>query len=207
MTFTESAREYATKLIETALQKIVDALIAQETNWDIINHATDAIKEIIELEQSNQLYDVVEDTSLPTKSPAETRANSENETIEIALKDMDSPIDLIAHEFKHLSQFEKGEISFTDKNATAPHFIYDQTDEVEAYNRGIIFGGLRYNSIEKLPAEYKKFPRRENSIETFLKENFPLSSGDKAIDGILRQQLNKKKQTYRYRGKSYFYKR
>ena len=214
MEFTQTATKYAKILIEQSLQRIVDSMISNtskfiigtgNTSHNVINHATDAIKEIIELEQSNQLYDVVEDTSLPTKSPAETRANSENETIEIALKDMDSPIDLIAHEFKHLSQFEKGEISFTDKNAKAPHFLYDQTDEVAAYNRGAIFGGPKYDSVDKLPTDYKKFPEKKMDINIFIKTNYPYTSGYRNINGILTQQLKYQKQSYRYKGKTYLY--
>ena len=205
MEFTEVAQKYANNLIAEAFNKIVIAFTATEINWDVINQAANTIKETIELEYSNQLYDIVEDISLGVGT-AETRANSVNGTIEIGLKDMDSSTDLIAHEFKHLSQFEKGEISFTDKNASAPnYFIYDQTDEIEAYNRGAIFGGPKYDSVDKLPQIYNKIPSDKMNITDFLKLESPYISGYKNIDGMLKQTLRFQRQSYRYQGKTYLY--
>ena len=206
MEFTEVAQKYANNLIAEAFNKIINSDISSRTDWNVITQAVNTINETIELQNSSQLYDVVEDKSLGYGF-GETRTNSSKGTVEIALGNMDVSIDLIAHEFKHLSQFENEEISLTDKNAKRRgYLLYDKTDEMDAYYRGFIFGGPEIKYIKDLPENYQDLPNEQMNINIFLKRNHPFSTSNKAIDDILKSRSKVQKQSFRYKGKTYFYK-
>ena len=161
MVFTDVAQQYANKLITEAVLKIVGAITNKDVDWNVGCQASSTINEVIALKNSSQVYDVVEDVSLGANY-ATTRANYRNKRIEIALGDKDVSIDLIAHEFKHLYQFETSDYSIGPKLSSEPcNFFYDQYDEIEAYGRGAIFGGPEFPTIQSLPAKYSNYHNKK----------------------------------------------
>ena len=61
---------------------------------------------------------------------------------------------LFAHELKHAYQFEMGQLDVRlDKNK-GRFLLYDKSDEIEAYNRGSLFGQAFY----ELPTAYSDLP-------------------------------------------------
>ena len=197
MVFTDVAQQYANKLITEAVLKIVGAITNKDVDWNVISEASSTIKEIIILEKSSQVYDVVEDVGLGANY-ATTRANYRNKRIEIALGDMGVSMDLIAHEFKHLYQFEIGDYSIGPTLSSEPHnLFYDQYDEVEAYSRGAIFGGPEFPTIQSLPAKYSNYHNkkmnatRHPNIKTIIrgpiiKKNNSLQNISKSIKHVFR---------------------
>ena len=204
MVFTDVAQQYANKLITEAVLKIVGAITNKDVDWKVVSQASSTINEVIALKNSSQEYDVVEDRSLGANY-GETRVNCSNKRIEIALGDMGVSMDLIAHEFKHLYQFETGMISLTEKGKKGyGHFLYDKTDEVEAYSRGYIFGGTKYSN-SNLPSHYDSLPNKNFNILSPELSNVSVSSDSKRINHVLNQLCNYYKQTFRYNGITYFY--
>ncbi|MDE6137803.1 MAG: hypothetical protein K2F97_10050, partial [Muribaculaceae bacterium] len=60
----------------------------------------------------------------------------------------------IAHELKHAYQFETGSISFGEMGDYES--LYDFTDEIEAYRRGVLFGQADESNDKKLYGHLKK---------------------------------------------------
>ena len=93
------------------------------------------------------------------------------------------PLGLIAHEFKHGYQFLTGEIELAVKGQTSkvPLFFYDLFDEIEAYERGSLFGA-DYFSVDEIQQmypylKYKKknyldIPGFDNGFSSIKKEEY-----------------------------------
>ena len=204
MVFTDETQQYAYRLITEAISRIVAAVTMQNVDWNVVDQASSTINEVIALEKSSQEYDVVEDRSLGANY-GETRANYSNKRIEIALGDKDVSIDLIAHEFKHLYQFETGDFSIGPKLYSEPYnLFYDQYDEVEAYGRGAIFGAPVFPTIQSLPAAYSNLYNKK--MNATLHPNIktiiigPSIKKDKSL-----QKISKSiKHVFRISGKTYW---
>ena len=212
MEFSETAEKYATilQMYATALLYINNGLGNNFLNENAVTELTQVVDEINTLRESDQLYDVVEDNSLGNFK-GEVRTNTKNGSIELALGDLNVSIDLVAHEFKHLYQFETGLISLTDKGQPRQsYFILDKTDEVAAYNRGAIFGGPQY-TITSLPDAYDGFPANDLRITNATEQLINTLNSDtlapiKSIQDMLIRYANYYHQSFRYDSKTYFYK-
>ena len=123
--------------------------------------------EIIALENSDQIYNVVISDKLSSSSAdkAGTIYNKQTGEVDIVLPS-NTKIGLFAHEALHAYQFEAGITSLTahDGNLNIlPAYnwlAYDQTDEIAAYKRQGIFGST-HNS---LPSEYNNRPKGPVSL-------------------------------------------
>ena len=136
-------------LLETAtnsseinkLQKKMDYLTSVNKGLE------QSMSELGELGNSSQVYDVFNTDG----DNGEARFNFDNDNFEIIIPENGDP-DLTAHEFKHGHQFETGVLSTGSIRDGSP--FYDKSDEVEAYNRGFLFGGERH-TMGSLPYVYK----------------------------------------------------
>ena len=139
-------------------------------NLKNINLTFEQIKdEIAILAASDQIYNVIEDASLNAQrvndftagtAYGQTIYNTQTRMIDIMIPTVDSKLLLFAHELKHAYQFETGTFSFGTENAKCNPF-YDQNDELEAYERGLLFGGQFMNANQILYDNiYKKLPNK-----------------------------------------------
>ncbi len=111
--------------------------------------------EMITLACSDQVYDVKASNSYSTSSTGVGGAsfNFSNGNFEMILPSSGG-LELFSHELKHAYQFETGAYSVGPELAGPnKNLLYDKYDEVEAYNRGSLFGGTSY-TINNLPQEY-----------------------------------------------------
>lgn len=104
----------------------------------------DALVEITILENSDQMYSVVQMTS-KTKEGFTGVTKYENGIVVAYYSDNST----LAHELKHLYQFENKQISFAPEGG--PGYLYDATDEIEAYTRQSYYNGDI--SIRKMSAD------------------------------------------------------
>ena len=99
----------------------------------------DMLKELTVLQYSQTAYNVTINGSMQNGDGdriGTTSFDVNNFCVQINL--YDENMDLFSHEMKHAYQFETGEISFGGMNGGP---FYDQTDEMEAYERGVYWGG------------------------------------------------------------------
>lgn len=105
------------------------------------------------LAASSQVYDVVTDSGGTEKdafgnstTTNQTTFNSDNNRVQLSTSS-GTDLGLFSHELKHMYQFETGETSLgLTKNKGGSNLIggsllfYDLSDEVQAYQRGALFG-------------------------------------------------------------------
>jgi hypothetical protein len=105
--------------------------------------------------------------------------------------------DVLAHELKHAYQFEIGETSLSQTD-DAKSFLYDKTDEIEAYKRG----GENYG-LNNLPAEYQNLPNGplniSNNQEIIKALKLPVEQQKQALQNI----ATKEKSAFRVNGQTY----
>ena len=124
--------------------------------------------EIAILKASDQTYDIHTDNFTSTNESAIGGAgfNFKNNNFEIKLPSTGG-LSMLAHELKHAYQFEIGELSTGEFKDGQPY--YDQSDEVAAYARGALFGGIPrsvfsiaedeiYGRLQKGPMDVTKEP-------------------------------------------------
>ena len=180
MYFTVESKEYMDKyLLNIIVRFESDAGCLYRPIYDEISLSRDRqelvemLKEFFVLESSETAYNVVIDRSMLNENGNRTGTTSfDGNNFCVQIKLYDESMDLFSHEMKHAYQFEMGEISFgipksnNGQNANsddeelypagAPY--YDQTDEIEAYNRGLMFGGERWENVKD-----SKFYRKLNA--------------------------------------------
>ena len=170
MYFTEGSKPY----IDTYRRNILNRLAPDLRN---LKHIVDVgvslyremrelremLKELSVLESSETAYNVVIDGSLEKGDfiYGGTSYDKAHNWLNIAL--YDDRMALFSHEMKHAYQFEMGDISFgipkpdnsqdknpdgTKKKYTPGAPYYDQTDEIEAYQRGLLFDGATWESVK-----------------------------------------------------------
>lgn len=133
---------------------------------DLSQKFADVKTEIDELNVSTQGYNVTinsfamsESDDLGNKSyTGATYYNKDDGLVTIILPD--DRLNLFAHELKHASQFERGEISLGySLNWEGLGFLYDKTDEVEGYKRQGLFGHINKGEDTKagLPPRYYSY--------------------------------------------------
>ena len=112
-----------------------------------VNELNSAIIEINELENSNQIYSISKLQSNENSSITGMTYHKNGSVV----AEFSNEISL-AHELKHMYQFEKGETSFQLKGNGAG-YLHDATDEIEAYNRESYYSSnssVRNMSVEDI---------------------------------------------------------
>ncbi|VBB45607.1 conserved hypothetical protein [uncultured Paludibacter sp.] len=136
--------------------KQVKSLEKQINNLKNSNSDLEQVRgETATLAASSQMYDMEVDNSLSVSDQLGNKTLTgktewQNGTVLMSIPNSYN-LSFIAHELKHGYQFETGNFSFG--SAGLP--FYDKYDELEAYQRGAMFGGERYNDIYSLPPIYK----------------------------------------------------
>ena len=154
--------------------------------------------EIEILRNSSQIYNVVRDNSLNVSGDilglgAETRSgaryNVDTDMFDVLLGD--NSLGLLAHELKHAYQFETGAYSTGYLSNGAP--FYDKSDEIEAYQRGELFGTPAPNRLSSI---YDKIQDAPKSVDNFVPDirNNPTA---------LQRVANSMKCVFRWQGVTY----
>ena len=162
---------------------------------DNIFTCLDTRKEINVLRNSNQLYGYLETPILKSENivlgtssiTGSFKMGSAGKIMWIKLGKFD--MGLFAHEMKHAFQFETGSLGFCYDGSD---FIYDQSDEKEAYKRGRFFGQTDdFNS-----ATHSLYPHGPISIYDYINQN-KLSIND------LEKEAKTKNLYFRLNGKTF----
>ena len=139
----------------TRYQKKIDGLTADNAGYETM------MQEINQLNESSQVYNVEISNSLNTGDNAiggedrgGARFNEKTGQFDIIIPG-EMRFDMLAHELKHAYQFETGAFSTDRRNKNV---FYDKYDEIEAHDRGALFGGQRYRNTYELPAVYNHLP-------------------------------------------------
>ena len=108
----------------------------------------DADKELEEVENSKQIFEIEKKNDATIFGTAETRYNTSNDHLVASVKE-NADIGNFANEMKHFHQYIKGEISFHRSGKAGMSF--DVTDEVAATRRENAFVGRKKtdDDIEK----------------------------------------------------------
>ena len=168
MYFTDDSKEYIERYRKNILNRLAPDLRNLKHIVDVgvslyleRRGLRDMLYELSVLESSETPYNVVIDERSTTEdgTPAGmTTYDMGHNWINIIL--YDERMDLFSHEMKHAYQFETGEFSlglnitrkkdksFVEKKYTAGAPYYDQNDEIEAYDRGLLFGGERWENVK-----------------------------------------------------------
>lgn len=165
------------------------------------------------LAASNQVYNVIEDSN-GTESDAignksttnSTNFNFANGNIDISVSSGTS-VGLFAHELKHAFQFEMGSYSIGPELSRVPYknLFYDKNDEVEAYQRGALFGDRNNYSAGNLPDEYSGIATGPYNFNNVPPTNSAKSSPNKKQ--ILQSLSNNIRHAFRIDGQTYYKKR
>ena len=168
--------------------------------------------EIATLAASDQVYNVNQisySSSTTTDAignstvTASTSFNDKTKAVDINISS-NAGLGLFAHELKHAYQFETGAFSIGPKVSGIYHnFLYDKYDEVEAHNRGALFGGISY-SINSLPTIYNDIttgPVDATIHPTIIRIlNTPIDAQKKALQKIANQSGH----AFRINGTTYY---
>ncbi|MFA5574965.1 MAG: hypothetical protein WC994_07920 [Brumimicrobium sp.] len=139
----------------------------------------DALVEITILENSDQMYSVAQMTA-KTKDGFTGVTRYENGIVVAYYSDRST----LAHELKHLYQFENKQISFAPDGG--PGYLYDATDEIEAYTRQSYYNGdisirkMSANDVRNLHENYKNLRNGPLNVNTPIGTVF---EGDPYLDG------------------------
>lgn len=171
-----------------------------------ISEYKSVLSEIDVLRNSDQLYDIIADNStiVTSASPYGGIEKTEKPYSALFIKGNDNVFEMhispgnnslgwIAHELKHAYQFETGDFSTTSKKNGTP--FYDKQDEIEAYQRGSLFG-IRIPS--QLDPIYSALQDNKSSVGI----SYPFSSPEN-LPGYLQILADKNKAAFRYNGTTY----
>ena len=181
---TSNANEIAKKQAQIDAGGLSDKKIASlQKQINNLNSNTTELEgvrgEIATLAGSSQMYDISRDNSMNTTGEYRSAAgfNLSNGNFEIKLGE--GSLDKLAHELKHAYQFEKGSYSvgrtIVNSKEYPSNLLYDQSDEVEAYARGTLFGGIprsaklistdpAYENLPKGPIDFRNVRHINNNI-------------------------------------------
>ena len=143
---------------------------------EVVSTSQEIISEFNALEGSSQVYDFKQNNSLGGNGETGFDLNTGKIMIEMSSS---ASVGLIAHELKHAYQFETGNYSVGIKLShisSYSNLFYDRHDEVEAYERGAIFGGTAYG-LNYLPSptydnvatgsySYRNVPEIQNTMNS-----------------------------------------
>ena len=164
-----------------------------------INQYKTALGELDALEKSTQVYHI--NNKRPSaKVGGETGYNMDNSYVEINA-DIDGGMYNLAHELKHAYQFECGDLSFNLSGGKG--VLYDFSDERAAFDRGALFGGLKYSDND-IKGRYRFNSGKSVSIGSIDKSGF-LGNNMDAIyrDTFMSPYYENNKQIYRYEGHTF----
>jgi RHS repeat-associated protein len=170
---------------------------------------TGVANEIIALENSSQVYNVVESSSLNEAGPvqgmgntvAATSFNFNTGAVDITISS-NAGLGMFAHELKHAYQFDAGHISLGSMGEIGSPFLLDKHDEVARYQRQALFGSRKSGAsgITSLPGRYDSLPTGPADVNNFNYQGRPISQ----MNQYERNQLSKMmKQAYRMNGTTY----
>jgi RHS repeat-associated protein len=139
-----------------------------------IQEMKNAKTELADMEQSKQKYTF--NFTNDNDGKGKTTYDKTNNTVVMTVDNVLS-FDVVAHELKHGSQFERKELSFTSNGEEGGH-LYDITDEYVAYERNAAFSDFRYNNEEvnkhysvlanKKPMELSITPKNKGLMNRYL---------------------------------------
>ncbi|WP_082084347.1 RHS repeat-associated core domain-containing protein [Flavobacterium sp. 316] len=185
---------------EKSLTKKIEKLTEQNNELNIVSD------EISELECSTQVYDLVYDSNGTQRDYATGSSTTSNTTgfnftngnVEITISSGTS-IGLFAHELKHAFQFEKGEFSIGKRIPNVPYsnLFYDKQDEIDAYNRGALFG-QSFNGT--LDSAYDRLPNGPYDFRNTSLINSKINNPSE-LQKIARGYI----QAFRVNGQTYYY--
>ena len=144
MIFTEAAQKYADELQTYAISAFMDALRKQR--FDLADKFNATLVEIKKMAESDVLFHVMSDESGELKNGISffhvSNGEGDSDAVIFALPG-EADVDLKAHEFKHGYQFLQGEtdLAISEWGWHGEPVAYDIYDELEAYDRGALFGG------------------------------------------------------------------
>lgn len=192
-------------------QKKIDRNNRKITELEANNAALEQVKTEINalINSDNQSYTAIIDNSLSTKSVTGSamiaKSQFDNNTGDFEIRiPSDCSLGLFAHELLHAYQFHIGEFS----SGPIKYTFYDLHDELEAYQRGKLFGGTNpYRSIDQLAEDerYKELSRERKSANLTREINYILNSTqsevwkDRQFKGIAERTNN----AFRVNGKTY----
>ncbi|MGD1842671.1 MAG: RHS repeat-associated core domain-containing protein, partial [Thermonemataceae bacterium] len=171
---------------------------------------------VAELAASSQVYDIQENASLrqtgvvqgagSVTGKAGFNHSNGNFVIEIPTQ---SPLHIIAHELQHAHQFENGRYSVgpTLGNNAHRNFLYDQHDELEAYNEwGSLFGGRTFGNINSLPEHYRQYATGPVDVNIFQMTQVILNSDEpEETKQIMLQRIAENtRHAFRVNGQTYY---
>ena len=157
------------------------------------NEIDKVLGEIDMLDKSTQAYGIGQFTNEGAKTVFM------NQVVVISLPINGYYGDLLGHELKHAYQFEIGELSISQEIGDNKSFLYDKTDEVEAYKRGNDNYG-----VDNLPEIYKELPNGPIDIHNNQEIIKALANPDinKQIEA-LQNIANKQQAAFRVNNKTY----
>ena len=126
-----------------------------------IEKMDEVVLEINALNESNQVYNVERSNRFNTDDDENSGAYFNPFTNQFDIVLGGNSLGMMAHELKHAYQFETGAYSTTKKgteDAVLGIPFYDQYDEIEAYERGKMFGGPSYSSLPVIYSKFQKGP-------------------------------------------------
>jgi RHS repeat-associated protein len=237
--FTESGKRWAKKLwddisnrISANNEKINKKMSALETGYDkkgkpmsekkmeryarqvdrlYQNNAelTSVANEIIALDNSSQVYNIVESSSLNEAGPiqgtgntvAATSFNFNTGAVDITISS-NAGLAMFAHELKHAYQFDVGQISLGSLGGLGAPFLLDKHDEVVGYQRQALFGSRASgaNGISSLPNRYSSLPTGPTDINNYSYQGRPISQMNEYERNRLSQIM---RQAFRVNGTTY----
>lgn len=132
------------------------AIATIEKAKDTIKEMSEIKAEIAELRNSSQYYHIIVDTSnkVNLQNPYQLydrdliSVGPSGEVSMVIHKKGKRGFGSLAHELKHAYQFENGLLSLNGERDGTP--LYDLHDEIEAFDRGMMFGQRRDTNIRKV---------------------------------------------------------
>lgn len=218
----------------TIAKKIEEIEDEQKVIENLNTKLAEIQSEFKKLEESDQLYNVVEDQSCYKTWWDYAGTMHRDENSRIIFNATNGQVDLyiapdmlfsFAHEAKHAYQFEIGLVSTNVSKGNmydipgSSSFLFSKDDEREAYARGAIFG-QPYGDLTKAP--YSKLPNHRdinrinnriaqytNYYNRFKEDKDRIPEGmtlEMLIDKGLQNMADNYMAAFRYKGKTYYYK-
>ena len=167
------------------------------------NASLEVVKsEIATLQESTQVYNIYRDDSMNVSGDpigfggmvvSGVKFNEQTNMFDIMLGD--DSLGMLAHELKHAYQFETGDFSSGMLKNGEP--FYDLTDEIEAYERGYMFGQPRNKIIAQ---QYEYLQRSPSGVRSLI-------DAIKNDPDQLQKYAERSHSTFRWRGSTYKHKR
>ena len=154
--------------------------------------------ELLELEKSNQLYRIENNSTIKTKGGLSIEGYTEYSLSDNAVQiHYNGTFGALAHELKHAYQFEKGYLSFNGERTSLAGLLYGFKNERDAYNRGCLFGGSWLSNYD-IGYTYSRIDLATDPIR-LISVDSPI---DKEGTATYKQFLEERGEIYRYEGQT-----